>query len=166
MATETVPFTREGLQRLKVELDHLKTQERPKVIKDIAEARAHGDLSENAEYSAAKEKQGFIEGRIADLDDKISRAQVIEFPDHPDQVRFGAFVTVTEEATGDTKTYRIVGDLEADLNQGMISLSSPIARALMGKRVGDLCEVSAPKGTVEYEVAEIRYKTEVGPAIP
>ncbi|MBM4252544.1 MAG: transcription elongation factor GreA [Deltaproteobacteria bacterium] len=158
MATETVPFTREGFQKLKLELEQLKTVERPKIIREIADARSHGDLSENAEYHAAKEKQGFIEGRIADLDDKLSRAQVIEPNDgEPDQrVRFGSFVTVTDEDSGEDKTYRIVGDLEADLEHGMISMSSPLARALLGKRVGDLVEVRVPKGTVEYSVTEIR----------
>src|ERR1700686_2342709 len=116
MATETVPFTREGYLKLKTELEHLKTVERPKIIREIADARAHGDLSENAEYHAAKEKQGFVEGRIADLDDKLSRAQVIEFgidtAQNP-QVKFGAFVTVTDEDSKESKTYRIVGDLEA-----------------------------------------------------
>lgn len=160
MATETVPFTREGYLKLKAELEHLKQYERPKIIKEIAEARSHGDLSENAEYHAAKEKQGFVEGRINDLDDKISRAQIIEYPEteSADQVRFGAFVTIHEEDSGEAKTYRIVGDLEADLGRGMISLSSPIARALMGKREGDLVEVSAPKGTMEYEIREVRYR--------
>ncbi len=160
MATEMVPFTKEGLEKLKTELEHLKQFERPKVIREIAEARAHGDLSENAEYSAAKEKQGFIEGRINELEDKTSRAQVIdpsESADHT-QVRFGAWVTVAEEETGDAKTYRIVGDLEADLERGMVSLSSPIARALMGKREGDLIEVRAPKGTVEYTISEVRFR--------
>lgn len=158
MATETVPFTREGFQKLKLELEQLKTVERPKIIREIADARSHGDLSENAEYHAAKEKQGFIEGRIADLDDKLSRAQVIEPSDsEPDQrVRFGSFVTVTDEDSGEGKTFRIVGDLEADLEHGMISMSSPLARALLGKRIGDLVEVRVPKGTVEYSVTEIR----------
>ena len=160
MATEMVPFTREGYHKLKTELEHLKQAERPRIIKEIAEARSHGDLSENAEYHAAKEKQSFIEGRILDLDDKISRAQVIEYSEEikADQVRFGAFVTIHEEDSGEAKTYRIVGDLEADLAQGMISLSSPIARALMGKREGDLVEVHAPKGSLEYEIKEVRYR--------
>ena len=160
MATETVPFTREGFERLSKELDHLKLVERPKVIRDIAEARAHGDLSENAEYSAAKEKQGFIEGRIADLEDKLSRAQVIEYTESEatTQVKFGAFVTVTDEESGDAKKFRIVGDLEADLTRGLISMSSPIARALMGKRQGDLVEVNVPKGIVEYTVSEVRFR--------
>ncbi len=160
MATETVPFTREGYERLSKELDQLKLVERPKVIREIAEARAHGDLSENAEYSAAKERQGFIEGRIADLEDKLSRAHVIEYSasEATTQVKFGAFVTVTEEESGDEKKFRIVGDLEADLERGLISMSSPIARALMGKREGDLVEVKVPKGIVEYTVSEVRFR--------
>lgn len=156
---DSVPFTREGYNRLKLELDQLKSTERPKIIQEIAEARAHGDLSENAEYAAAKEKQGFIEARIADLDDKLSRAQIIEYESSGDQVRFGAYVTLSSEDSGEQKVYRIVGDLEANLEQGMVSLSSPIARALMGKRVGDLIEVRAPKGLVEYSITEVRTRT-------
>jgi transcription elongation factor GreA len=159
MATETVPFTKEGYARLKIELDHLKSVERPRIIVEIAEARAHGDLSENAEYAAAKEKQGFIEGRIADLDDKISRAQVIEYGDEADdRIKFGAWVNMTDEETGSNKTLRIVGDIEANLENGQISLSSPIARALLGKRTGDIVEVTVPKGVVEYCINEVRYK--------
>lgn len=159
MATETVPFTREGYLKLKAELDLLKSVERPKIIREIADARSHGDLSENAEYHAAKERQGFIEGRIADLDDKISRAQVIEPGDENEtRVKFGAWVTVTDEDSGESKTFRIVGDLEADIQQGMISLSSPLARALLGKQVGALVEVNVPKGVVEYSVTEVRYR--------
>lgn len=159
MATETVPFTREGYQRLKTELEHLKSVERPKIIREIAEARAHGDLSENAEYSAAKEKQGFIEGRIADLDDKISRAQIIEHEEGGDpRVKFGAWVTVTDEESREEKSFRIVGDLEADLTAGLISMSSPIARALMGKRLGDLVEVRVPKGVVEYTISSLKFR--------
>lgn len=159
MATDTVPFTREGFQKLRSELDQLKQVERPKVIREIAEARAHGDLSENAEYAAAKERQGFVEGRIADLEDKLSRAQVIEYDIGASsaQIKFGAFVTVMDEESGDTKTYRIVGDLEADLERGMISLSSPLARALLGKREGDIIEARVPKGMIEYAVKEVRY---------
>ena len=157
MPTEMIPFTQEGYDRLKKELDQLKSVERPKVISEIAEARAHGDLSENAEYHAAKEKQGFVEARIARLDDEISRAQVIVYDTNPNQVRFGAFVTVAEEESGQVKTYRIVGELEADVEAGKISTSSPIARALMGKRLDDLVEVRAPRGVIEYTVTEIRY---------
>jgi transcription elongation factor GreA len=159
MATETVPFTREGYLKLKGELEHLKSVERPRIIQEIAEARAHGDLSENAEYAAAKEKQGFIEGRIADLDDKLSRAQVIEYHgETDDRIKFGAWVSVTDEETGGKKNFRIVGDLEANLEAGMISLSSPIARALMGKRMGDVVEVKVPKGIVEYSIDQVEYK--------
>ena len=158
MATETVPFTREGFEKLKLELEQLKVVERPKIIREIADARAHGDLSENAEYHAAKEKQGFIEGRIADLDDKLSRGQVVEPSETESEarVRFGTFVTVSDEETGEAKTFRIVGELEADLERGMISMSSPIARALLGKRAGELVEVRVPKGIVEYTIDEVR----------
>lgn len=158
MAT-TVPFTKEGFARLKAELDQLKSVERPKIIREIADARAHGDLSENAEYHAAKEKQGFIEARIADLDDKTSRGQVIEFTEGDrNQVRFGAYVCLVDSESQDSKTYRLVGDLEADIGKGMISISSPTARAILGKRVGDIVEVQAPKGVVEYEITQVDYK--------
>lgn len=158
MAEEQIPFTKEGYDHLQIELQRLKSEERPKVIQEIAEARSHGDLSENAEYSAAREKQGIIEARIAELDDKLSRANVIDFSHlPPDAVRFGAFVTVEDTETGEKKTYRIVGDLEADLQKNKISLSSPIARALLGKKVDDLVEVQAPKGVMEYTLVEIRY---------
>jgi transcription elongation factor GreA len=157
--TTTVPFTKEGFLRLKSELEQLKQVERPKIIREIAEARSHGDLSENAEYHAAKEKQGFIEGRIADLDDKISRGQVVEFTEgDKDQVRFGAFVTITDSETDETKTYRLVGDLEADIAKGLISVSSPTARALLGKKTGDGVEVKAPKGSVEYDITDVEYR--------
>ena len=155
---EKLPFTKEGLERLQTELRQLKTVERPKVIADIAEARAHGDLSENAEYHAAREKQGFIEARINELEDKLSRAQVVDFSkDAGDQAKFGAFVTVCDEDSGEEKTVRIVGDLEADLKSGLISVKTPLAKALLGKQVGDLVEVKAPKGTVEYSITEVRY---------
>lgn len=158
MATATVPLTLEGHERLKAELKTLKSVDRPKVILDIAEARAHGDLSENAEYHAAKEKQGFIEARIAILEDRLSRAQVV-IPDgrDADKVGFGAWVTVSDEETGETKTYRIVGDLEADTGNNLISVSSPLARALLGKRLDDLVEFRAPKGVIEYSIAEVKY---------
>lgn len=158
--TETVPFTKEGYHKLKAELDHLKSTERPNIIREIADARSHGDLSENAEYQAAKEKQGFIEGRIADLEDKLSRAQVIE-PENSqelDQVRFGAWVTVMDEENGESKSFRIVGDLEADIQQGLISLSSPLARAVLGKKTGSTVELRVPKGEVEYTITEVRYR--------
>jgi len=158
MATETVPFTREGFAKLKKELEQLKTVERPTVISEIAEARAHGDLKENAEYHAAKDKQGFIEARILRLDDETSRGVVVEYNGAaPEKVSFGAYVTITAEESGVSKTYRIVGELEADLENGKISTTSPIARALMGKTVDDLVEVRAPKGVVEYVITEIKY---------
>lgn len=157
---ETFPFTKEGFAELTEELHRLKTFERPKVIAEIAEARSHGDLKENAEYHAAREKQGFIEARIADLDDKLSRGKVISYEvdgSAPDQVRFGAFVTVTDEESGEEKTYRIVGDLESDIKKLKISLNSPIAKALMGKRVDDLVEVNAPKGTFNFLISDLKY---------
>ena len=160
MATtiESVPLTRGGYELLKEELQHLKSIERPKIIQEIAEARGHGDLKENAEYHAAREKQSFIEGRIADLDDKLARARVIEFNGEPDSlVKFGAYVTLADEESGESKTYRIVGDLEADIAQNRISLSSPIARALLGRRVDDTVAVQVPKGTREYVITDIKY---------
>jgi transcription elongation factor GreA len=161
MAEELIPFTKDGYHILQDELHRLKHVDRPKVIQDIADARAHGDLSENAEYHAARERQGFIEGRIAELEGNLSRANIIDFSadaDAVNQVRFGAFVTVQDENTGDQKTYRVVGDLEADITKNRISLSSPIARALLGKRIDDTIEVNAPKGAVEYVITEIRYQ--------
>jgi transcription elongation factor GreA len=155
---EAIPFTKEGLEKIRKELDHLRSFERPKVIQEIAEARAHGDLSENAEYAAAREKQGFVEARIAELEDKTSRAQVIEFGnDNSGKVKFGAFVTIHEESSGQERTVRIVGDLEADLDNGMISVNSPLAKALLGKTVDDQVEVRAPKGIVEYSIMTVRY---------
>lgn len=158
MSKESIPFTKSGFDRLQVELQRLKSEERPRVIQEIAEARSHGDLSENAEYSAAREKQGFIEARIAELEDKLTRGQVIDPADGDlNQVRFGAFVTLCDEESGEEKTYQIVGDIEADIRENRISLSSPLARALVGKRVDDLVEVNAPKGAVEYTITNIRY---------
>jgi transcription elongation factor GreA len=154
---DTVPFTEEGYARLSKELDALKRVERPKIISEIAEARAHGDLSENAEYHAAREKQGFVEARIADLEDKISRGKVIKYTDTSEAVRFGAWVTVMDEDSGEEKTYRVVGELEADLEKGLISLSSPIARALLGKKPDDVVAIKVPKGTVEYQIRDVRY---------
>jgi transcription elongation factor GreA len=155
---EAIPMTKEGYERLKLELHNLKTVERPKIIEEIAVARSHGDLRENAEYHAAREKQGFIEARITLLDDHIARASVIDFSGQKvEEVKFGAFVSVEDEESGETKTYRIVGDVEADITQNLISVNSPIGRALMGKRVGDLIEVDVPKGHLEYAVTEIKY---------
>jgi transcription elongation factor GreA len=160
MAEELIPFTKDGYQQLNEELYRLKHTDRPKVIQDIADARAHGDLSENAEYAAARERQGFIEGRIAELEGNLSRANIIDFSSDAKakaQVRFGAYVTLQDENTGDKKTYRVVGDLEADITKHRISVSSPIARALLGKKIDDMIEVNAPKGAVEYVITEIRY---------
>jgi transcription elongation factor GreA len=145
---------------MRTELQHLKTVERPAVIQAIAEARAQGDLSENAEYDAAKEKQGFIEGRLADLEAKLSNAQIIDPKslDADGRVVFGATVELEDAESGDTVTYQIVGDDEADIKQGMISVSSPIARALIGKYAGDSVEVQAPGGVRHYEVLDVEYK--------
>ena len=156
---DTVPFTQEGYDRLKAELDNLKSVERPQVILDIAEARAHGDLSENAEYHAAREKQGFVEARIAELEDKISRAQIIVYDgEASDVVKFGAVVHLEEDSTGEVSSYQIVGDLEADIAEKRISIHSPIAKALLGKKLDDLVQVKAPKGEIEYVITGIKYK--------
>ncbi len=155
---ERVPMTASGLVKLEDEVKNLKQVERPAVIRAIAEARAHGDLSENAEYHAAKERQGFIEGRILELEDVIGRAQVID-PSKlsGNTVKFGATVTMIDEDTDKEATYQIVGDMEADLKQKRISLSSPIARALIGKSVGDSVEVAAPGGAKSYEIVKVRF---------
>jgi transcription elongation factor GreA len=160
MAEELIPFTKDGYQTLQDELYRLKHTERPKIIQDIADARAHGDLSENAEYHAARERQGFVEARIGELEGNLGRANIIDFTADSqslNQVRFGAYVTVQDEASGDKKTYRVVGELEADLRQNKISISSPIARALLGKKIDDIIEVNAPKGALEYTIMEITY---------
>ncbi|WP_439551707.1 transcription elongation factor GreA [Falsiroseomonas sp.] len=152
------PMTAEGLARLEEELRQLKAEERPAVIRAIAEARAHGDLSENAEYHAAREKQSFIEGRIAELESVIPSAEVIDTSKlSGNQVRFGAHVTVVDEETDGEKTYRIVGQHEADMKKGTISISSPLAKALIGKKVGDSVEVPAPGGARVYEIANVRF---------
>ncbi len=155
----TIPLTQRGFDQLKEELHRLKTVERHAVIQAIAEARAQGDLSENAEYEAAKDKQGFIEGRILELERKLAAAQVID-PSSLDaggRVVFGATVDLEEEASGAKVTYQIVGDDEADLKKGLISISSPIARALIGKESGDVADVQAPGGVKSYEVMDVRY---------
>ena len=160
MAEELIAFTKEGYETLQAELKKLKSEDRPSVILAIAEARSHGDLSENAEYSAAREKQGFIEGRINNLEAQLSRANVLDFSTDPaarDQVRFGACVTVLDENNGEKKILRVVGDLEADLRQNKISVNSPIARALLGKKIDDIVEVQAPKGVIEYTITDISY---------
>ncbi|ANH66985.1 transcription elongation factor GreA [Mitsuaria sp. 7] len=158
MAT-TIPLTKRGAEKLKEELHRLKTVERHAVINAISEARAQGDLSENAEYEAAKDKQGFIEGRIIEIEGKLSSAQVID-PSSVNaggRVVFGTTVDLEEEESGNEVTYQIVGDDEADLKQGLISISSPIARALIGKEAGDVAEVVAPGGIKRYEIVDVRY---------
>jgi transcription elongation factor GreA len=155
----TIPLTRRGAEKLKDELHRLKSVERHAVIQAIAEARAQGDLSENAEYEAAKDKQGFIEGRILEVESKLAAAQIID-PAQVDaggRVVFGSTVVVEEEASGQEVTYQIVGDDEADLKQGLISISSPIARAMIGKEAGDTADVHAPGGVKRYEIVEVKY---------
>ncbi|MGC9184448.1 MAG: transcription elongation factor GreA [Thiomonas sp.] len=154
------PMTRRGAEQLKQELQRLKTIERPAVIQAIAEARAQGDLSENAEYDAARDKQGFIEGRIADIEGKLGTAQIIDPSElqADGRVVFGATVELSDEASGDEITYQIVGDDEADLKQGRISINSPIARALIGKESGDVAQVAAPGGVRHYEILAVHYK--------
>ena len=154
-----VPLTVVGAEKLKEELHRLKTVDRPRVIQAIAEARAHGDLSENAEYHAAKEQQSFIEGRIAEIDSKLSNAQIIDpkTVNAEGRVVFGATVQLLDEDSGKEITYQIVGDDEADIAQGMVSISSPIARALIGKESGESVEVRVPDGTRHYEIIDVRY---------
>lgn len=155
----TIPITARGAEKLKAELHRLKTVERPAVIQAIAEARAQGDLSENAEYEAAKDKQGFIEGRIQEIEGKLAAAQIID----PSSVQagsrvvFGATVELEDENSGEKATYQIVGEDEADLKQGLINVSSPIARALIGKEEGDTAEVQAPSGVKRYEIVSVKY---------
>lgn len=154
-----IPMTVMGAERLKKELHRLKTVDRPAVIQALAEARSHGDLSENADYDAAKERQGFIEGRISDLEAKLANAQVIDPAqiDGDGRVVFGATVELEDSDSGDHVTYQIVGDDEADLKHNKISVSSPIARALIGKSEGETAEVQAPGGIREYEILAVRY---------
>lgn len=158
---QMVPLTVVGAELLKAELQRLKSVERPSVIAAIAEARSHGDLSENAEYDAAKERQGFVEGRIADLEGKLSNAQIIDpaslAASAEGRCVFGATVKLEDLESGDIVTYQIVGDDEADIKQSKISISSPIARALIGKYAGDVADVRAPGGIREYEVLEVNY---------
>ncbi|WP_111399504.1 transcription elongation factor GreA [Humitalea rosea] len=152
------PMTPEGLTRLEDELRMLKVEERPAVIRAIAEAREHGDLSENAEYHAARERQSFIEGRIAELESVIPSVEVIDIARITgDQVRFGAHVTILDEETEEEKSYRIVGQYEADMKNASISISSPLAKALLGKTIGDTVEVPAPGGARSVEITAVRY---------
>ena len=155
----TIPITVRGAEKLKAELHQLKTVERHAVIRAIAEARAQGDLSENAEYEAAKDKQGFIEGRILEIESKLAAAQIIDPKglDAGGRVVFGSTVALEDEDSGAKVSYQIVGDDEADLKLGLVSISSPIARALIGKEVGDVAEVRAPGGSKSYEIVEVRY---------
>ncbi|WP_306250483.1 transcription elongation factor GreA [Parvularcula sp. IMCC14364] len=153
------PITKQGYEKLEADIKHLKSVERPAIIEAIAEARAHGDLSENAEYHSAKERQGWIEGQIMELEDKYTRAQVIDVTKlSGEKVVFGATVTIADEDTDEEKTYQIVSDFEADLDMGRISISSPIARALIGKEEGDSAEVAAPGGSRSYEVIGVAFK--------
>ncbi len=152
------PMTAEGLARLEEELKQLKSEERPAIIRAIAEARAHGDLSENAEYHAARERQSFIEGRIAELEAVIPSVEVIDSKRLTgNQVRFGSYVTIVDEESDDEKNYRIVGQYEADMKNGSISVSSPLAKALMGRKVGDSVEVPAPGGSRSVEITAVRF---------
>lgn len=156
---QKIPLTVQGAEKLKQELHHLKHVARPDVIQAIAEARAQGDLSENAEYDAAKERQSFIEGRIADLEGKLSNAQIIDPTtlDADGRCVFGATVELEDTESGETVSYQIVGDDEADIKEGKISISSPIARALIGKSAGDVAEVMAPGGVRAFEILDVRY---------
>lgn len=155
-----VPLTVAGAARLRDELQRLKTIERPKVVAAIAEARSHGDLSENAEYDAAKERQGFLEGRIKDLEGKLSNAQIIDpkLLDADGRCVFGATVDLEDQESGGAVTYQIVGEDEADIKHGKVSFGSPMARALIGKYAGDIAQVQAPGGLREYEIIDVRYE--------
>jgi len=156
---QRIPMTADGFRALEAELKILKTEERPAVIAAISEARSHGDLSENAEYHAAKDRQSFIEGRVLELEDKLARADVIDTSKlKGSTVKFGATVTVTDEDTGQTYVYKIVGEDEADVAKKKISISSPIARGMIGKEEGDTAEVSAPGGAKSFEIVSIDWK--------
>ena len=153
------PLTAKGAERLRLELRRLKTEDRPRVIQAIAEARAHGDLSENAEYHAAREQQGFIEGRIKQLEHELSHCEIIDVSAMPasDKVMFGATVDLEDQDDGAEVVFQIVGELEADVKQGLISITSPIARALVGKSVGDVVDVAVPGGARAFEIVAVRY---------
>jgi transcription elongation factor GreA len=154
---EKIPMTRRGYDALDSELKQLKTVDRPAIIRDIAEAREHGDLSENAEYHAAREKQGFIEGRVKELEGILSKADIIDPTRLSGSVKFGATVALADDDTGEQKTYQIVGETEADIENGLLNIRSPLARALIGKDEGDSVEVKTPGGTRSYEILSIRY---------
>ena len=156
---ERIPMTAEGHARLETELKRLKTVERPDVIKSLSAAREHGDLAENAEYHAARERQSFIEGRVLELEDKLSRAEVIDVSKLSGKdVKFGATVTLADEETDEKKTYQLVGADEADVNNGRLSITSPVARALIGRGIGDSVHVNTPNGGRSYEVIKINYR--------
>jgi transcription elongation factor GreA len=156
---EKVPMTIEGYRKLETELHRLKTEERPRIIQQISEARDHGDLSENAEYHAAKDAQGLNEARVADIEDKVARAEIIDTSKlSGTSVKFGATVTLEDEESGDKVKYKIVGEDEANLRDGKISISSPIARALIGKSKGESAEVTTPRGARSYEVLKVEFK--------
>jgi transcription elongation factor GreA len=159
MTMERVPMTIEGFKKLESELHRLKSEERPRIIQQIAEARAHGDLSENAEYHAAKDAQGLNEARVAELEDRIGRADVVDTSKlSGTTVKFGATVTLVDEDTDEKVKYRIVGDFEASVRDGKISISSPIARALIGKTKNDTAEVTTPKGARSYKILKVEWK--------
>ena len=155
---DKIPMTRSGYAALERELGDLKSKERPAIIRQIAEAREHGDLSENAEYHAAREKQGFIEGRIKELESILSRAEVIDTSKLNGSVKFGAIVNLVDEDTDEERTYQIVGEAEADIERGLLNIRSPLAKALIGKDVGDSVEVTTPGGQRSYEILAIRYE--------
>ena len=159
MAMEKVPMTIEGFKKLEAELHRLKVEERPRIIQQIADAREHGDLSENAEYHAAKEAQGLNEAKVAEIEDKIGRAEVVDTSKlSGNKIKFGATVALEDEDSGDKVKYKIVGEDEADVRDGKISITSPIARALIGKAKGDSAEVTTPRGTRSYEILKVEYK--------
>jgi transcription elongation factor GreA len=156
---DKVPMTQEGYVRLETRLKELKSVERPAVIRQISEAREHGDISENAEYHAARERQSMIEGQILELEDKIARAEVIDISQLSGKtIKFGAHVTLADEDTDEKTTYQIVGEEEADVEKGRLSVTSPLSRALIGKQTGDSVEVVTPKGSKAYEIVKVRYK--------
>jgi len=154
-----IPMTADGLSRLQDELRRLKTIDRPAIIRQISEARTHGDISENAEYHAARERQSFIEGRVIELEDKIARAEIIDVSKLSGKVvKFGATVTLEDEETEEETVYQIVGEDEADISKGRLSVTSPLARALIGKSIGDSVEVTTPRGSRAYEVVKVRFR--------
>jgi transcription elongation factor GreA len=155
---DKIPMTRRGFQSLEKELTELKSKERPAIIRQIAEAREHGDLSENAEYHAAREKQGFIEGRIKELESILSRSEVIDPAKLSGSIKFGAIVQLIDEDTEEKRVYQIVGEAEADIERGLLNMRSPLARALIGKDEGDSVEVNTPGGQRSYEIITIRYE--------